>query len=50
MKNIKYTEPNDYLPKEIRDKFFGKTGAKKPTAAKKPSTTKKTVTKKKTSK
>ena len=24
MKTIKYSEPKDYLPKEIRDKYFGK--------------------------
>ena len=49
MKKITYSEPNDYLPKEIRDKFFGKTPAKKSTA-KKTSTVKKTAVKKKTSK
>ena len=39
MKKITYTEPKDYLPKEIRDKYFGK---------KKTSTVKSTGTKKKT--
>ena len=43
MKTIKYSEPKDYLPKEIREKYFGK-GAKKPTV--KSSTAKKTGTKK----
>ena len=43
MKTIKYTEPKDYLPKEIRDKYFGK-------GAKKTSTVKKTGTKNKTKK
>ena len=41
MKKIKYTEPKDYIPKEIREKYFGKAAtkktAKKTTAAKKPS-------------
>ena len=45
MKKITYTEPKDYIPKEIRDKFFGKNTAKKPTV-KKP-TAKKTTSKKK---
>ena len=40
MKKIKYTEPNSYFPKSIRDKYFGK--------PKKASTAKKTATKKKT--
>ena len=35
MKTIKYTEPKDYLPKEIRDKFFGKPKAKKSSTVKK---------------
>lgn len=39
MKQIKYTEPKDYFPKEIREKYFGK--------PKKTSTAKKTTTKKK---
>ena len=34
MKKITYTEPKEYLPKEIRDKYFGKPTAKK-TAKKK---------------
>lgn len=34
MKKITYTEPKEYLPKEIRDKYFGKPKAKK-TAKKK---------------
>lgn len=42
MKNIKYTEPNGYFPKEIRDKYFGK----KP-AAKKSAPAKKAAPKKK---
>lgn len=50
MKKITYSEPNDYLPKEIRDRFFGKTAAKKSTPAKKPTTVKKTAAKKKASK
>ena len=33
MKKIKYTEPTSYLPKEIRDKYFGK--KKKTTTEKK---------------
>ena len=33
MKTIKYTEPKGYLPKEIRDKYFGK-GAKKTSTVK----------------
>ena len=49
MKKIVYSEPNDYFPKEIRDKIFGK-GAKKTSTAKKTSNVKKTGTKKKTSK
>ena len=40
MKQNKYTEPTSYLPKEIRDKYFGKT-AKKKTAAPKKTTAKK---------
>ena len=43
MKNIKYTEPNGYFPKEIRDKYFG---SKKP-AAKKTAPAKKAAPKKK---
>ena len=39
-KGIKYTEPNDYFPKAIRDKYFKKPTVKKPAA-------KKTATKKK---
>lgn len=35
MKSIKYTEPKDYLPKEIRDKYFGKPKAKKSSTVKK---------------
>ena len=42
MKKITYSEPNDYLPKEIRDKFFGKKTAKKTSTVKKPGTKKKT--------
>ena len=42
MKKITYTEPKDYLPKEIRDKYFGK--------GKKTNTVKSTGTKKKGSK
>ena len=45
MKKIKYTEPQDYLPKEIRDKFFGKkkaTSTAKKTAEKKPAAKKST--------
>ena len=42
MKNIKYTEPNGYFPKEIRDKYFGKKQA-----AKKAAPTKKTAPRKK---
>ena len=44
MKKIKYSEPNDFFPKEIRDKYFGKqkkAPAKKATPAKK--TTKKSA-------
>ena len=33
-KAIKYSEPNDYFPKEVREKFFGKSKAKKPTVKK----------------
>ena len=36
MKKITYTEPRDYFPKEIRDKFFGKPKAKKSKPVKKP--------------
>ena len=39
MKKIKYSEPKDFFPKEIRDKYFKqtpkKTGAAKKTAKKK---------------
>ena len=48
MKKITYSEPNDYLPKEIRDKYFGKSKAKKTSTAKKTGTTKKTTVRKKT--
>lgn len=41
MKKITYSEPNDYLPKEIREKFFGKKKAKKSSTAKKTATKKK---------
>lgn len=41
MKKITYTEPKDYMPKEIREKYFGK---------KKTSTAKKTATKRTTKK
>ena len=34
MKKIIYTEPDDYLPKEIREKFFGKDKTKKTDMAK----------------
>ena len=37
MKQIKYSEPKDYMPKEIREKYFGK---KKATTAKKTTTKK----------
>ena len=48
MKKITYTEPNNYLPKEIRDKYFGKgSTAKKTGTAKKTSTAKKPAAKKK---
>ena len=30
MKGIKYTEPKAYMPKEIVDKYFGKTEKKSP--------------------
>ena len=46
MKNIKYTEPTSYFPKEIREKFFGKSAKKKAAPAKK-TTAKKTVKKSK---
>ena len=42
MKKITYSEPSDYLPKEIRDKYFGKQKAKKPSTVKKPGTKKNT--------
>ena len=43
MKKIKYTEPNDYFPKNVRDKFFGNTKAKKSsTSGKKTGSKKKT--------
>ena len=45
MKNIKYTEPKGYFPKEIMDKYFGKkktTSTAKKTADKKPAAKKKT--------
>lgn len=47
-KKIVYSEPADYLPKEIRDKYFndGKS-KKKPATAKKATTTKKKKTVKK---
>ena len=41
MKKITYSEPKDYLPKEIRDKYFGKPKAKKSSTVKKPATKKK---------
>lgn len=41
-KAIKYTEPNDYFPKEIREKYFGKKTAKKTSTAKKTGAKKKT--------
>ena len=34
MKKITYTEPKEYMPKAVRDKYFGK-GAKKSSPAKK---------------
>lgn len=39
-KTVRYTEPDGYLPKEIRDKYFGKSSTAK-------KATKKTGTKKK---
>ena len=42
MKKVTYSEPNDYLPKEIREKFFGKKKTKKSSTAKKSGTKKKT--------
>ena len=42
MKKINYTEPKDYIPKEIREKYFGKTKAKKTGTAKKPAAKRKT--------
>lgn len=39
MAKIKYTEPNEYFPKEIRDKYFGKPKAKKSGTAKKKTST-----------
>ena len=42
MKNIKYTEPKSYFPKNVRDQYFGKkTTAKKATTTKKPAPKKK---------
>ena len=41
MKSIKYTEPEGYMPKAIRDKYFGKPKAKKTSTVKKPGTKKK---------
>ena len=40
MKHIKYTEPNGYFPKEIRDKYFGKKPAAKKAAPAKKTTKK----------
>ena len=40
MKGIKYTEPTSYMPKSVRDKYFGKkkkTESTKKTGAKKKS-------------
>lgn len=42
MKKITYTEPKDYLPKEIREKYFGKSKTKKTSTASKPGTKRKT--------
>ena len=39
MKNIKYTEPTSYFPKEIMEKYFGKPKAKKSSTAKKTGAT-----------
>lgn len=33
-KKIKYTEPDSYFPKEIRDKYYGKKSAAKSSAKK----------------
>jgi len=41
-KGIKYTEPNDYMPKEIFDKYFGKKKTEKKATPKKTGTKKKT--------
>ena len=46
MRTIKYTEPAEYLPKEIREKYFGKPKAKKTGTAKKTTSTKKSAPKK----
>ncbi|MBR5285924.1 MAG: hypothetical protein IKU30_03415 [Clostridia bacterium] len=44
-RTIRYSEPDDYFPKEIRDKYFG--DALRKAAGKKTASTKKTSTKKK---
>lgn len=42
MKNIKYSEPKSYMPKEIMEKYFGKgKGKAKSGTAKKTGATKK---------
>ena len=43
MKNIKYTEPKSYFPKNIRDQYFGK----KASTTKKAASAKKAAPKKK---
>ena len=40
-KAIKYSEPNDYFPKNVRDKYFGKQTAKKASSDKKTGAKKK---------
>ena len=43
-KRVRYTEPDSYFPKDIRDKYFGtekKTAKKTSTTKKKPTTKKK---------
>lgn len=44
-KKTTYREPDDYFPKEIYDKYFGKGAEKKKATAKKSTTAKKTTKK-----
>lgn len=46
-KKIVYSEPADYFPKEIREKYFGDDKPKKKTVKKTTATKKKAVKKKK---